>query len=97
MAGLSPTMTKYLLEFLGTAIFLYVILATSGNGIAIGAALALLIVVGVSLGGTGHYNPAVSVMMTAYQKMPTEDLLPYVILQIFGGLCALEVYKRTRK
>lgn len=88
-------MNKFLLEFLGTAIFLYVILATSGNGLAIGAALALLIVLGVSLGGTGHYNPAVSVMMVAANKLPTQDLLPYIIVQVFGGLCALELFKRT--
>jgi aquaporin Z len=88
-------MNKYLLEFIGTGIFLYVILAT-GNALAIGAALALLIILGMSLGGTGHYNPAVTIMMAAAKKIPLADLVPYIILQIFGGLCALELYKRIR-
>ena len=38
-------MNKYIVEFLGTLFFLYVILAT-GNALAIGAALALAILVG---------------------------------------------------
>lgn len=88
-------MNKYLLEFVGTAIFLYVILAT-GNALAIGATLALLILLGMSLGGSGHYNPAVTIMMASAKKIPLADLVPYVILQIFGGLCALEIYKRVK-
>ena len=38
-------MNKYLVEFLGTLFFLYVILAT-GNALAIGAALAIAIILG---------------------------------------------------
>jgi len=86
-------MNKYLIEFFGTIIFLYVILST-GNALAIGATLALLILIGISLGGSGHYNPAVTIMMASAKKIPISDLLPYVILQIFGGLVGLELYKR---
>ena len=53
-------MNKYLVEFLGTLFFLYVILAT-GNALAIGAALAIAILVGGAISG-GNFNPAVSVM-----------------------------------
>lgn len=88
-------MNKYLIEFIGTGVFLYVILAT-GNALAIGAALALLILLGMSLGGSGHYNPVVTIVMASAKKIPLADLVPYVILQIFGGLCALELYKRLR-
>ena len=38
-------MNKYLVEFLGTLFFLYVILATN-NALAIGAALALCVMIG---------------------------------------------------
>ena len=38
-------MNKYLVEFLGTLFFLYVILAT-GNWLAIGAALAIAVLIG---------------------------------------------------
>ena len=42
----------------------------------------------------GHYNPAVSVMMTAAGKLPRNELLPYVLAQILGGIVAFEIYRR---
>ena len=87
-------MNKYIVEFLGTLFFLYVILAT-GNALAIGAALALAILVGGNISG-GNFNPAVSVMMVAAGKLPKNDLLPYVLAQVAGGLAALELYKRVK-
>ena len=49
-------LNKYVVEFLGALFLLYVIVAT-GNAIAIGAALAIAIMVGGSISG-GHFNPA---------------------------------------
>ncbi|MAA76686.1 MAG: hypothetical protein CML73_01450 [Rhodobiaceae bacterium] len=85
---------KYLSEFLGTLFFLYIILAT-GNPLAIGAALAVAIMVGGKLSG-GHFNPAVSVMMVRANKLPMSELLPYVLAQVVGGLAALELHKRVK-
>ncbi len=87
-------MQKYIVEFLGTMFFLYVILAT-GNPIAIGLALTLAIMVGGKMSG-GNFNPAVSIMMTAAGKLPMKELAPYLIAQIVGGLAALELHKRVR-
>ena len=86
-------MNKYLVEFLGTLFFLYVILAT-GQPLAIGAALAVAIIVGGPISG-GMFNPAVSVMMVAAGKMKSADLIPYILAQVAGGLVALELYKRV--
>ena len=85
-------MQKYLVEFLGAVVFVYVILAT-GNPVAIGAALALIILLAANISG-GHINPAVSIAMASAGKLPVNDLLPYCLAQIFGGLVALELYKR---
>ena len=85
-------MNKYLVEFLGTVFFLYVILAT-GNPLAIAAALAIAIMVGGKISG-GHFNPAVSVMMVRAGKLPMGELLPYVVAQVVGGLVALELRAR---
>ena len=85
-------MNNYLAEFLGTGFFVYVILAT-GNPLAIGAALALIILITSNISG-GHMNPAVSVVMASVGKIDTSDLIPYIVSQILGGLVALEVYKR---
>ena len=85
-------MNNYLAEFIGTGLFVYVILAT-GNPLAIGAALALIILLTSNISG-GHINPAVSVVMASVGKIDTSDLIPYILSQILGGLVALEVYKR---
>tara|TARA_Y100000992_G_C20848489_1_gene297090 strand:- start:64 stop:324 length:261 start_codon:yes stop_codon:yes gene_type:complete len=85
-------MQKYLVEFLGTLFFLYVIMAT-GDAFAIGAALAIAILVGGPISG-GNFNPAVSVMMFSAGKLPKNDLLPYIVAQVAGGLVAYQLYKR---
>jgi len=87
-------MNKYVAEFLGTMFFLYVILAT-GSAIPIGLALSAAILVLGPFSG-GNFNPAVSVMMVAAGKLPTNDLAPYIIAQVVGGLAALELYKRVK-
>ncbi len=85
-------MNKFVVEFLGTMFFLYVILA-SGNPLAIGLALAVAIMVGGKISG-GNFNPAVSVMMVAAGKLKKADLLPYIVAQVAGGLAALEIHKK---
>lgn len=87
-------MQKYLVEFLGAILFVYVILAT-GNPLAIGATLAIVILMAAPISG-GHINPAVSVVMASAGKLPTVDLVPYCLAQILGGLVALEIYKRFK-
>ena len=87
-------MNKYLVEFLANAFFVYVILAT-GNPIAIGLALIIAIMIAAPISG-GHVNPAVSVVMNFAGKLSNNDLLPYVVAQISGGLVAYEFYKRVK-
>ena len=87
-------MYNYLVEYLGTLFYVYIILAT-GNPLAIGAALALVILLISSISG-GHVNPAVSIAMASAGKLPVKDLIPYCLAQIFGGLTALEIYKRVK-
>lgn len=87
-------MNNYLAEFLGTILFVYVILAT-GNPLAIGATLALVILLTSSISG-GHINPAVSIVMASIGRLPVDELVPYCLAQIFGGLVALEIFKRVK-
>lgn len=85
-------MYNYLVEFIGTLFFVYVILAT-GNPLAIGVSLALIIIVASKSSG-GHINPAVSIAMASAGKLNINELLPYIIAQVLGGLTALQIYKR---
>ena len=87
-------MNNNLAEFFGTALLVYVILAT-GNPLAIGAALALIILLIGTISG-GHVNPAVSIVMASIGRLPIDDLVPYCLAQIFGGLVALELFKRVK-
>jgi glycerol uptake facilitator-like aquaporin len=87
-------MQKYLVEFLGTLFFLYVILAT-GDAFAIGAALIIAILVGGSVSG-GNFNPAVTLMMFSAGKISQKDVIPYIIAQVAGGLAAFQLFKRVK-
>jgi aquaporin Z len=87
-------MYNYLVEFLGTAFFVYVILAT-GNPLAIGAALAFVVLLTMNISG-GYINPAVAIVMASAGKLETSELIPYCLAEIFGALVAFELYKRYK-
>jgi len=83
-----------MVEFAGTLIFLYSIIAT-GNPIVFCTTLALVVCLGGYLGHAGgNYNPAITVMMVGAKKQPMNTLVPYIIAQIAGALTALQLYKR---
>lgn len=84
-------MNKYLVEFLGTLFLVFVIFAT-GNYLAIGAALAVGILLGGSISG-GAFNPAVTIALMYAGKMPRSDLIPYIVAQVAGGLAGFELFK----
>ncbi len=87
-------MYNYLVEFLGSMFYVYVILAT-GNPLAIGLSLCLVILLTKDISG-GAINPVVSIVYASIEKISTKDLIPYCAAQIFGGLVALELYKRYK-
>jgi len=84
-------MQDWLNEFLGTAFLAFCVIITSGNFLAAGAGLGLAV-----LWGGGHYNPAVTLtlatMVGGYKEK--KDLIPILLAQIAGALCAFEIVKR---
>jgi aquaporin Z len=85
-------MNKYLVEFLGTMFLMYVIVAT-GNWAAIGAALAVAVLLGGPVSG-GSFNPAVSIALYSAGKLEKQDVLPYIIVEILGGLAGFYAYSK---
>jgi aquaporin Z len=85
-------MNKYLVEFLGTMFLMFVIFAT-GNWMAIGAALAIAVMLGGAISG-GAFNPAVAISLYAADKLSKSDVLPYIIAEILGALAAFFAYKK---
>ena len=83
-------MLNYVVEFLGTFLFLSVIVAT-GQPFLIALALLLVILLGGSISG-GHFNPAVSLMFWAKGALTNADFLGYIVAQCLGGIGALAVF-----
>ncbi len=85
-------MYAYLAEFLATLFFAYVVLAT-GNPLAIGAALALVLLLSYRYSSVTA-NPAVTITLAAAGKIEPSEIVPLCVVQILAGLVALEIYKR---
>ena len=85
---------NYLVEFIGTFVFLYIILESSNYAsyqpfaIVIGLLAAILMFGAIS---GGHFNPAVTTM---FWMKGTPDLEPvgYIIAQVLGGLVAWKAH-----
>jgi glycerol uptake facilitator-like aquaporin len=87
-------MYHYLFEFLGTLIFTYVILATA-NPLAIGATFALIKLLTLNL-TPGYLNPAITITLASAGVISSTDVLFFCVVQVFGGLVALELFKRYK-
>ena len=81
---------KCLVEFFGTMFLMFIILATN-NYIAIGSALALNVLVGGNISG-GAFNPAVAIGLAESNKIPKQDLIPYIVSEIVGACLAIYLY-----
>ena len=86
-------MQKYVVEFLGTLFFLYVVLVI-GKPLAVALALYVAILVGGKMSG-GYFNPAITVMMAAANKLPMKHMFPYLVAQVGGGLTALALSRQV--
>ena len=81
-------LNSLLVEFVGTFVFLAVILAT-GEAIPIALALATVIYMGGKTSG-GHFNPAVSTMFLLKGDMDMLKYAGYIAAQVLGGVAALQ-------
>lgn len=88
-------MNKYIVEFLGTFFLTYIFFATN-NWIAVGAALAIAVLLGGQISG-GPFNPAVSIALFVSGKIPICDLFPYITSEIAGALAGYELFKYLGK
>jgi aquaporin Z len=84
-------MNKYLVEFLGTLFLAFIVFAT-GNYLAIGAALAVGVMLGGAISG-GAFNPAITIALMYAGKLQRSDLIPYIVAQIAGALAGFELFK----
>jgi glycerol uptake facilitator-like aquaporin len=89
---------RLFIEFIGTFIFLGVIVASSAKSLhydgiekafAVGIALTIVIIFGGNISG-GYFNPAVSIMMLLNKddEYRYKECILYIIAQVLGGVCA---------
>ena len=82
---------RYLVEFIGTFIFIAVILMT-GQAIPIAVALAAVIYFGGVISG-GAFNPAVAFAYFIRKNINGIQFVGYVIAQLLGALGAYHYFK----
>jgi aquaporin Z len=85
-------MRKYLTEFIGTFALVFtvgcaVLIGNPLAPLAIGAVLMVMVYAGGHISGA-HYNPAVTLGVLLRGKMPTGDVLPYWVAQLFAAFIA---------
>lgn len=83
-------MGKYIIELIGT-FFLVLTIGFSGNPLAIGAMLMVMVYMGGYISGA-HYNPAVSLAVLIRGKINAKDFALYIIFQTLGAFLAAYVY-----
>ena len=84
-------MRKYITEFIGT-FFLVLVVALTGNPLAIGATLMVMIFAGGHISGA-HYNPAVTLAVFIRGKVTSQDAIAYMVVQIIGAVIAALIAK----
>lgn len=89
-------MYNYLAEFVGTLLVVYVYMATSSNPLAVGATISLIMLLSINITNI-YLNPALTIASVSIGKLPSNELVPYCIAQIMGGLVGLEIFKRWVK
>jgi aquaporin Z len=96
---------KYLVELVGTFLFVYVILnvsnANPGREQLLGASticitLLAMILIGGAISG-GNFNPAVSVAKFMDGSLDMTHLTGYIIAQVLGALLAFKMWQSTKK
>lgn len=82
-------------EYIGTLLFLLVVLIVGKPILIAGGLLIVLLLIG-SISG-GHLNPAISTIMFVKGDINLEKYILYVIAQILGGLTALSIFPMIKK
>ena len=83
-------MKNYLVELIGT-FFLVFVIALTGNPIAIGSILMVMVYMGGHISGA-HYNPAVTLGVLIRKKIETKDAISYMAFQVIGAFLAALLY-----
>ncbi|HEY6161838.1 MAG TPA: aquaporin [Bacteroidia bacterium] len=79
-------MNKYIIESIGT-FFLVAAIGLTGNPLAIGAMLMVMVYMGGSISGA-QYNPAITLALWIRGKMTAAESMIYMVMQLLGALAS---------
>lgn len=79
-------MKQQITEFIGT-FFLVLVITLSGNALAVGFILAVMVYIGAYISGA-HYNPAVTLGVYLRKAIDKKTAIRYVVAQLAGGVAA---------
>ena len=82
--------SKYIAEFIGTVVFLTIILKSRGDKYIVAAGLLAAILLMGNVSG-GHFNPAVSFMNFLTGNLSNPELIGYIVAQLAGAWAALRL------
>jgi len=88
---MNQLLIDFISEFLGTFILVYVVFKT-GNYLAIGATVALLILFTINY-SLSCFNPAITIALYYNKKINMNRLLTILVAEILGGLLTIPVLK----
>ena len=85
-------MKNYVTEFIGTFFLVLTVGLTVLGGtpfapLAIGISLMVMVYMGGHISGA-HFNPAVSFALMLRGRLPSKELVPYIVSQVLGAIVA---------
>jgi aquaporin Z len=83
-------MRNYIIELIGT-FFLVLVIGLTGNPIAIGAILMVMVYMGGHISGA-HYNPAVTLALMIRKNISWKQALMYMFFQVVGSILGALTY-----
>lgn len=86
---------KFLTEFLGTLLLVYVLL-TLKSPIAFGTTMILIMILSRGT-NTGYFNPAITISLSSIGMIEKIDVLPYCLSQILGGIVGIQLFRITKQ
>jgi glycerol uptake facilitator-like aquaporin len=81
---------KFIFEFIGTLILVYVLLATR-SPIALGLTLAIIVLFSKNR-SCGYFNPAITIALSVGGQIENIDVLPFCLSQIFGAIMGIYLF-----
>ena len=96
---------KYLIELIGTFLFVYVVLNVTNSdpkrepllgASAIAVTLLVMVLIGNSI-GSGNFNPALSVAKFMDGSLDVTHMTGFIVCQLIGAFLAFNMWKMTKK